>query len=243
MVNTELEEIIRTKFKEGERRADIKEYLLQQGYDEAEVDIAIAHIQKDAIKQLPLISHMYQLIEDLENKTDHASPKFVAAVLAGCFTILIILFASLYFWLDPLGINTVERDKQRETDVVKLRSAIDQYYIAKKVYPAKLNDLLPTYLQSIPLDPKSGAPYDYRTQSNNLVYELCIVFEAQPSQCVSSAPTESSIPMVIVTPTPMLSEVEEELEAAEEATNSSELEAPIVSPTTPAEAAGGTQAL
>lgn len=243
MVNEELIEIIRGRFQQGERKSDIKASLMEQGYEDADIEAAISHIQHDAIKQLPIISHIYQVIEDLEQKTDHASPKFVAAVLAGCFGILLLLFGGLYVWLDPLGIKSIERDKQRETDVVKIRSAVDQFYIAKGMYPANLKELLPTYLQSIPLDPKSGAEYSYRTLNEKRIYELCITFEAQSSQCVTSQTDSSVVPVVIITPTPMQSELSD-LEPSDEATMSPELseeEAPVINPTeSPAEPAGGT---
>lgn len=238
MVNEELIEIIRTRFQQGERRAEIRDVLLGQGYDETEIDAAISQIQHEAIKQLPGVSHAYQLIDHLEKTTDHASPKFMAAVLAGCFGVLVILFAGLYFLLDPLGIKTEERDRQRETDVVKIRSAIDAFYIAKGVYPANLQELLPTYLQSIPLDPKSGTSYSYRTLNERRIYELCVTFEVATAQCVTPQADSSIVPMVIITPTPLQSQ----LEPATDASSSPEIseeEAPAINPTAPADASTG----
>jgi hypothetical protein len=235
MVNEELEAIIRTKFQEGSRRAEIRDLLLEQGYDETEIDKAIAHIQHDAIKQLPGIAHMYQFIEHMENKTDHASPKVVFGVLMGCFAILMLIFSGLYFWLDPLGIQTIERDKQRETDIVKIRTAIDAYRIAQGSYPGTLNDLLPEYLQAIPLDPKTGASYTYRSMNENKIYELCVTFEIQPQQCLSPNPDNGIEPVIFVTPTPMVSELGGS-GSSEEASSSPELEeeAPAINPTAPA---------
>lgn len=210
MVNEELEAIVRAKFQEGLKRSEIRVALLEEGYDEIEVDKTLVHVQHDAIKQLPGIAHMYQFIEDMERKTDHASPKVVATVLIGCFSVLLGLFGGLYYWLDPLGIQTLDRDKQRETDVIKIRSAVDAYYIAKNSYPAKLEELLPEYLQAVPLDPKSGSTYKYRLINGNTGYELCVTFETIPAQCLNPVTSETSAPMVIVTPTPMDAEVVDE---------------------------------
>lgn len=232
MVNEELVAIIRERFQQNQRRNEIKDALIEEGYEETEIDAAIAHIQHDAIKQLPGISHMYQFIEDMEQKTDHASPKVVGLVLAGCFAVLLLIFGGLYYWLDPLGINTTERDKQRETDVVKLRTAIDAFYIAEKAYPANLQDLVPEYLQALPLDPKTGAQYSYKAMNGNRVYELCVTFEINPPQCLSSSQNTSTEPMVIVTPTPTQNPQEEPV-ADEEATSppDSAEEAPVAMPT------------
>lgn len=245
MVNEELEAIIRGKFQEGLKRSEIRQLLLEQGYDEHEVDKALDHIQHDAVKQLPGVSHLYQIIEDLENKTDHASPKIVASVLMGCFTVLLAIFGGLYYWLDPLGIQTADRDKQRETDVVKIRSAVDAYYIAKKSYPPKLEELIPEYLQAVPLDPKSGNGYMYRLINQNTAYELCVRFETRPAQCLSPVPGDSTMPMMIVTPTPMDAEkgagVSSEESVSE--TPSGTEEESIAEPTIPAATGTGVPAL
>lgn len=229
MVNEELEAIIRAKFQEGLKRSEIRQSMLEQGYDEVELDKTLDHIQHDAIKQLPGITHMYQLIEHLENKTDHASPKIVASVLMGCFIVLLVIFGGLYYFLDPLGIQTADRDRQRETDVIKIRSAVDAYYIAKNSYPAKLDELVPEYMQSIPLDPKTGAFYAYRLINENKAYELCVTFETLPAQCLNPISAEASGSMIIVTPTMM--DAEEDIIESEEPASESAVISPTPLPT------------
>lgn len=239
MVNEELEAIIRAKFQEGLKRSEIRVALLEQGYDEIEVDKTLDHVQHDAIKQLPGVSHMYQFIEDMERKTDHASPKVVATVLMGCFLVLLSIFGGLYYWLDPLGIQTSDRDKQRETDIVKIRSAVDAYYIAKNSYPAKLEELMPEYLQAIPRDPKSGSSYQYRLINGNASYELCVTFETLPAQCLNPIAAESSGSMIIVTPTPLDAEIEDETVVDESISG----ETPAVDPAVPSGTESGETAL
>ncbi len=202
MVNEELVANIRNRFQQGERRNEIRMSLMEEGWEEADVDNAISFIQNEALKQLPGISHIYKFIDHLDSKTSHSSPKVIAAVLAGCFGVLLIIFGGLYYFLDPLGFGGVERDKQREADIVKIRSAIDKYQVDKSVYPSTLQELLPKYLQAIPQDPETGGQYSYQTMDNNYNYELCVNFESKAPQCVSSSIDTSDIPMVIATPTP-----------------------------------------
>lgn len=211
MDNSELVEIIRLRYQEGQRRSEIRAALLEEGYEETEIDGAIAHIQYEAIKQLPVLSRVYQVFEKLDNKTAHSSPKLVAIVLLSCFGVLLLLFGGFYYILDPLGIRTIERDKIREADVIRVRTAIDKYYTDKNLYPASLQGLLPNYLQAIPLDPKTGEMYEYTTYDVNKIYKLCISFEVQPVECISSSPNTSSIPQVIVTPTSVQSQQRIEL--------------------------------
>lgn len=230
MVNEELVANIQTRFQQGQRRTEIRQDLMEEGWEEQDIDAAISYIQNEAIKQIPGISHIYKFIDNLDSKTAHSSPKVIATVLACCFGVLLIIFAALYYFLDPLGFGGVERDKQREADIVKVRSAIDKYQEEKGRYPGSLQELLPKYLQAIPLDPETGGQYSYQTMDNNYNYELCVNFESKAPQCVSSSIDTSDIPMVIATPTPVATDTVT-LPVEPEASAPADLEeAPIVTP-------------
>jgi hypothetical protein len=196
MVTEELITSIKNKFRDGERREDIKYALLQEGWEGVDIEAAISQIQRDALKQLPILSTFYAFIERMEAKTAHSSPKMTFAVLGGSFMVVLVIFWGLYLLFDPLGTKIGERDIQRETDVVKIRNGLNKYYTARFTYPQALNDLVPDFLQSIPRDPKTGAVYPYKLQGESN-YSLCINFESKTPQCVAAEPSSSSIPVVI----------------------------------------------
>lgn len=228
MYNEDLEALIREKYQKGERRDAIKASLIEQGYEEADIDATIAHIQTDAIKQMPGISHVVQWMEKMEDRTQHASPKVVAGVLIASCSIVLVLFVGLYMWLDPLGTKAVDRDKQRETDIIKVRSAIDSHFANTQKYPAKLDALLPQYLQSIPLDPKTGAQYRYTMDAAANSYQLCVSFETRPEECINSSPGEVEIPQVTEEPEEVFTpETTEPLEATDGAAIIDESSSPI----------------
>jgi hypothetical protein len=195
MVTDELIAVIKSRFRDGERREDIKYSLLEEGWEGVDIEAAISQIQRDALKQLPLLSTFYAFIERMEARTAHSSPKMTFAVLGGSFMIVLVIFWGLYLLLDPLGTKSGERDIQRETDVVKIRNGLNKYYTARFAYPPALNDLVPDFLQSIPRDPKTGAEYPYKLQGESN-YSLCINFESKAPQCLAAEPSSSSIPVV-----------------------------------------------
>ena len=198
MVNDQLDALIREKFQKGERRDAIKASLVEQGWDETDVDNAIKQIQHDALRQMPGISTFIKHMETWEQKTANASPKVIAGVLLACAGVVMVISLILYVWLDPLGTKSSDRDKQRETDFIKLHNSISSYYSAKGMYPSTLKDLLPNYLQSLPLDPKTGAVYVYKSVNGTSDFELCVSFETKSGQCISSGNAdENSIPEVI----------------------------------------------
>jgi hypothetical protein len=195
MVTEELITIIKSKFRDGERREDIKYSLLQEGWEGVDIEAAIGQIQRDALKQLPILSTFYAFIERMEAKTAHSSPKMTFAVLGGSFMVVLLIFWGLFLMLDPLGTKIGERDIQRETDVVKIRNGLNKYYTARFTYPPALSDLVPDFLQSIPRDPKTGAEYPYKLQGESN-YSLCVNFESKTPQCLAAEPSSSSIPVV-----------------------------------------------
>ena len=55
----------------------------------------------------------------------------------------------------------VARDNKRANDIAIIRLKLETYRDQKGVYPAKLSQLVPTYMSSIPSDPSPGIEYQY----------------------------------------------------------------------------------
>lgn len=202
MVSEELTEIIKEKFRHGKRRNEIKEFLLDKGFNEEEVDAAITKIQHDAVKQLPGISHIYQLIENLESKSHLTTPKMTFLLMLSCIAFLMIVALGFYFIYDPLGTQSAARDRQRQTDISILRTAINAYYNKNQQYPDSLQKLVPEFLPKVPQDPKTGSGYQYKTLDDATNYQLCVSYELQQIACMYAQPVSSDIP-VIPTETPV----------------------------------------
>lgn len=200
MVTDELITHIRSKFLKGERRAEIKEDLIDEGYEEEDIDGAISKIQYDAIRQLPGISWIFQRIEHFESKPNSVSPKTTVLLMFCCIAFLLIFAGALYAYFDPLGASSKARDVTRQADQTDIQNALTEYYEKNQVYPQGLGILAPGFIPSIPKDPQTGASYYYQLINNNTNYELCVTFEMQPRSCVSGV-TSSAIP-VVSTPTP-----------------------------------------
>jgi len=189
-------------FKHGKRRGEIKEDLLEQGYSEEDIDHAIAKIQHEAIKQLPGISWIYRLIDTFESKANLTTPQMTIVLMIACIALLLALAGGLYYVFDPLGTQATARDSQRQDDVIKLQNALSVYYQKNHMYPSSLSTLIPDYLSSIPLDPRSGNAYSYRTINRANSYVICITYELQPGQCMN-APQEKQVIPLVPTDTPI----------------------------------------
>ena len=63
------------------------------------------------------------------------------------------------------------RDNRRTADLEKVRIALEMYRQEKGSYPTDINSLVPTYIQEIPIDPKSPDK-KYCFTLNNKTYEL-----------------------------------------------------------------------
>ncbi|MFW0837582.1 MAG: hypothetical protein ACKKL5_01130 [Candidatus Komeilibacteria bacterium] len=72
-----------------------------------------------------------------------------------------------------------ERDEQRLQDIFSLRSALAIYYVSEKVYPDKLEDLIPTYLQELPQDPLADSQnYVYIGAGDQTSYQINFSLES-----------------------------------------------------------------
>lgn len=201
MVTDELISDIRNRFLKGQRRYEIREDLIEEGYDEDDIDDAISHIQYDAIKQLPVLSWIFKHIEHYESKPGTSTPKTTVFIMFGCFAFLFLFAGGLYFLFDPLGTSSKARDVTRQADQTDIQNALTEYYQKNQLYPQTLNTLAPGFIPSIPKDPQTGASYYYQLINNNTNYELCVTFEVQARSCVSGATASEAIPAV---PTPTI---------------------------------------
>ncbi len=155
---------------------------------------------------LPLIfipfamTFVYQLYNNLKvvKGTFYFSPSkaekrtyFLAGLtgLVGVPVVVIFLIILLY----PRPELMKARDSQRLNDLRKIQVPLQTYFTDKKVYPADLNVLVPSYIGTIPKDPKTQQAYEYKVASDLRSYELCAKTESnnQGRICI---PTRITLP-------------------------------------------------
>ncbi len=205
MVNEELITDIQERFRQGQRRAEIKEDLMEQGYDEDDIDDTIAKIQRGVLKQLPGISWIYRHVEHFESRTNAVSFRTTVLLMIACVVLLLLTAGALYLFFDPLGTGAIGRDVKRQSDATIIENGLTQYFQKNHQYPNILDEMVPGTLSDIPRDPKSGSEYQYQPVDNidnNSNYNLCIAYEQQQQQCFNASPVGLDIP-VIPTGTPI----------------------------------------
>lgn len=77
----------------------------------------------------------------------------------------------------------LSRDSKRKTDLEQIRQALETYRSEKGTYPATgtwQTDLSPSYITTIPTDPKSGT-YTYAVGNPATTYTLCASLETVTS--------------------------------------------------------------
>lgn len=81
------------------------------------------------------------------------------------------------------------RDSNRITDIKQMQLALELYYDSNSSsYPTSLSSLAPTYIQTLPTDPRTGDAYSYSWNplSNPSTYHLGAVLESSGSSVLSS---------------------------------------------------------
>ena len=112
MVTEELIQLVTERYEHGEKNAQIKEELMGLGYEDADIEATFKHIQKEALKQIPLVATIHQHFDHWDKRTAQLPPKKAAAILAACGIFVIVLAFGLYLWFDPLRTLTFKRDTQ-----------------------------------------------------------------------------------------------------------------------------------
>lgn len=195
MVNQELIDNIKGRFQQGEHATEIREALINEGWSEGDISAAFAHIRQEALLQIPIYARFHNWMSSLDKKTAELPTRTMVQIFIGIGLLFIGGVAALYYFLDPLGIRMAERDQKREQSAIELRLALEKYHKENNAtYPSSVKQLVPKYIATEPLDPKTKKVYDYKTISDTKHYEFCIQFEMQVIRCISSD-NSSSIPI------------------------------------------------
>lgn len=196
MVTQELLDNIIERYRQGQKTSQIKESLLAEGWEDIDIDQAISQLQTAALQQIPLVATFAKFFSQLDERTSRLPPHMVAVVLCFCALLLFAVGGIFYWFLDPLGVRSGERDKQREKEIIQIRESLDTYFTANKAYPESLTQLVPAYLTVLPLDPETGKSYNYIPAKNIDNYQLCVSFETKAPVCISPV-AANTLPIVV----------------------------------------------
>lgn len=187
MVNSDLIENITARFQQGEKAAEIKEALINEGWSDGDIEAAFAHIRHDALMHIPIYARIHTWMQSVDQKTAQLPTRTMVQIFIGIGLLFLGGVLLLYYFLDPLGVRTAERDQNREKAAIELRTSLEKYYKDHNgKFPSSVKQLVPTYISAEPLDPRSKKPYEYKSLSNSSHYEFCIEFEMQVIRCISS---------------------------------------------------------
>jgi hypothetical protein len=97
-------------------------------------------------------------------------------IILGVILLVVLIIAGYLFYLYQKGgvehyrppVTQTESPKaQVLSDLKILSQAIDAYYAKNLKYPEKLEELQPEFIDKIPLEPKTGKPFIYKSDGKD----------------------------------------------------------------------------
>jgi hypothetical protein len=79
-----------------------------------------------------------------------------------------------------------------DTNARTIQAGLDHYYLANGIYPATLNELIPTYLEKMPVDPRANDP-EYTANAARTDYRLCVYYDIGKKCFIKSTNTWSPL--------------------------------------------------
>lgn len=185
MVSQDLLNVVQYHYSQGENPDKIFDILVSEGWQQEAVEEALDTLPKPPSfwQQLPT----YPYFQALDARTANLPPRIIISVSVGLIILVIVIGIIISNLVGP-GIYTGDsRDQEREDVYAKLKIALERYHDKYYRYPDSINELLPNYINYIPLDPKSNKPYGYTVQEGGKSYLLCIIYEtkSQSEGCVN----------------------------------------------------------
>jgi hypothetical protein len=200
MATQDLSESIKQRLANGETRESIRQHLLSKGWNVDEINAVFADIpnpQAQGASQ-PIILPFSSVLSTWDAKTSNLPATIVMGVFGFIAFFILLIAIVLYNLLDPLGTRAVARDSLRESEFAQTQTALERFFSARHTYPSSLDQLVPTFLTRVPMDPSSGKPLRYSLLADNFNYQLCADYETKQLACATSS-SVSDIP--VVTPT------------------------------------------
>ena len=104
--NEELVSIVIDKFKAGQSKAKIEESLMNEGWFPEDIERAIAHIKKSALRQLPILAPFLKYKDSLEEAAADLSLGKQILIMVGVGIFVLLIGVGLYVRFDPLNTKT-----------------------------------------------------------------------------------------------------------------------------------------
>ena len=120
-----------------------------------------------------------------ERLFSNLSPAKIIGLLVGLLALTILFIGFVYIILYPQGKDTTDRDFQRGKAIQLLTTALNNYYNINHTYPHTLQELVPSYIDALPVDPKTKQQYEY-SRLDNGDYKICIYYETQKPERIGS---------------------------------------------------------
>ncbi len=132
---------------------------------------------------------VYYFVTVKRDERKAAYPKAWHRAHGIAFTVVVVAAIAFGFYLNgtPFERQQAVRDQQRVTDLQSIYNGVTSYYSQKGRLPADLGALQNGYAPTVPQDPLTGQPYEYKPGSGTAV-QICATFEAAEPAGTSPAP-------------------------------------------------------
>jgi len=89
-------------------------------------------------------------------------------------TIIIVIGLTTSFYGD---LTAESRNATRKADIYTIYYALELYYEDNELYPQRLSTLTAGYIELLPTDPDTYAPYTYHVNDKSDMYSICASLE------------------------------------------------------------------
>ncbi len=120
---------------------------------------------------------LYEKIKNAKGDFEFPPSKKTRVISITSFVIIAILgIVLLFFLLGSVGSlfnRSFLEDAKKNTDLMVIQDALNNYYADNGVYPDRLEDLIGNYLFAMPLDPFTQKSYEYNLNENKDNFQIC----------------------------------------------------------------------
>lgn len=187
MDNQQFLDYIRQQLALGTTKENLQKYLSTSGWLQQDIDEAFAAVSSQSlVKERSVVGKVLHFIW-------RAIEVFIVLVLLLGGGLILYIFSGIHKDVSTGQATDSEKEFLISINSRVAQGALEIYKSQNRVYPVSLNELSPTYIATVPINPVTNQPFQYQVEQGGMNYQLCTEMNGQ-NACANASTTIDGYP-------------------------------------------------
>lgn len=187
MTDSKLLDYVRQQLAMGTTKENLQKSLAASGWSQPDIDTAFSTVVSEPVKKRGIIRQIFRGIF-------WALGILFLLMMIGGGILAVYVLNQTKSNIDSGQATESEKDFFTSINAALIQGGLLAFNMENKKYPNSLDELMPRYIQSIPVDTATNQPYRYSPVGGGVGYNLCTIKNGQDI-CATASTTIDGKPL------------------------------------------------